>query len=104
MDAESGTFTAPLSGAYLFTLSVCSHDMKKVLIAIRKNGTEIASVYDQNHVDNHKSSMCSQSFVAELLQGDNVRLYMYTFTGLLDKAGNHLTQFAGVLLRPGKAR
>ena len=47
MDAKSGVFTAPLGGAYPFTVNVCSHDMKKVLIAIRKNGQEIASVYDQ---------------------------------------------------------
>ncbi len=50
MDAKSGVFTAPVSGAYLFAITVCSHDLKKVLIAVRRNGTEIASLYDQvNH-------------------------------------------------------
>lgn len=56
----------------------------------------------QNHVDNHKSSMASQTVITELLRGDEVRLYMYTNTGLLDKSGNHLTQFAGMLMRPGE--
>ena len=28
-----------------------------------------------------------------------VQVYLYTFTGLHDKAGNHLTQFMGVLLK-----
>ena len=28
------------------------------------------------------------------------KVYLYTFTGLHDKPGNHLTQFMGVLLRP----
>ena len=27
------------------------------------------------------------------------QVYLYTFTGLHDKAGNHLTQFMGVLLK-----
>ncbi len=45
--------------------------------------------------------MCSQTVVTELLKGDKVQLYLYTSTGILDKAANHLTQFAGVLLRPG---
>ena len=47
MDAKSGVFTAPYSAAYLFSLHVCSHDLKKALIAIRRNGIEVASLYDQ---------------------------------------------------------
>ncbi len=52
MDPESGAFTAPLNGAYLFAATVCSHDMKKVLIAVRRNGAEIASLYDQVRGEN----------------------------------------------------
>ena len=29
-----------------------------------------------------------------------LQLYMYTFSGLQDKKGNHLTQFMGFLVRP----
>ena len=29
-----------------------------------------------------------------------LQVYLYTFTGLHDKPGNHLTQFMGVLLKP----
>ena len=47
MDPKSGIFTAPFSAAYLFSLHVCTHDLKKALIAIRRNGTEVASIYDQ---------------------------------------------------------
>ena len=47
MDAKSGIFTAPYSAAYLFSLHVCTHDLKKALIAIRRNGIEVASIYDQ---------------------------------------------------------
>ena len=100
MDPKSGIFTAPLNGVYLFSFNVCSHDMKKVLVSMKRNDAEIASIYDQNHVDNHKNSMAGNTIVTELLKGDRIQLYLYTFTGLLDKEANHLTQFSGVLLRP----
>ena len=66
--------------------------------------------------------MASQTVLMELGQGDRVQVgsghvsrvtcvtchvsramlqvYLYTFTGLHDKPGNHLTQFMGVLLKP----
>ena len=102
----------------MFCITVCSQDMKKVLMAIRKNGEEIGTLYDQNHIDNHRNSMASQTVVTELNQGDRVQvkdlekknlltfkfklfvfqLYMYTFSGLQDKKANHLTQFVGFLV------
>ena len=72
----------------------------------------------QNHIDNHKNSMAGQTVLMELAQGDRVQVrqstalegeegvsssfqvYLYTFTGLHDKPGNHLTQFLGLLLKP----
>ena len=60
--------------------------------------------------------MAGQSVLMEVAAGDRVQVcltyeepdsdspshqvYLYTFTGLHDKPGNHLTQFMGVLLRP----
>jgi len=100
MDPASGIFTVPVTGCYMFSIHVCTHDMKKALIALRRNGVEVATVFDQNHVDNHKNSMAGQSVLMEVAAGDRVQVYLYTFTGLHDKPGNHLTQFMGVLLRP----
>jgi len=100
MDPKSGVFTAVVPGCYLFCLTVCSQDMKKVLVAIRRNGEEVGTVYDQNHIDNHRNSMAGQSLLVELEHGDRVQVYVYTFTGLHDKGANHLTQFLGFLLRP----
>ena len=57
-------------------------------------------IFAQNHIDNHKNSMASQTVIMELAQGDRVQVYLYTFSGLHDKPGNHLTQFVGVLLKP----
>ena len=51
-------------------------------------------------MDNHKNSMVGQTFLIELEVGDKLQAYMYTFTGLHDKPGNHLTQFTGILLKP----
>ena len=31
----------------MFSLHVCTHDMKKVLAAIRRNGVEVATLFDQ---------------------------------------------------------
>jgi len=100
MDAQSGIFITPITGCYMFTVHVCTADMKKVLLSLRRNGVEVATVYDQNHIDNHKNSMAGQSVLIELAAGDRIQLYLYTFSGLQDKPGNHLTQFLGVLLRP----
>ena len=49
MDADTGTFTCPLGGTYMFVLHVATHDNKKALLSIRLNGEEVASVFDQNH-------------------------------------------------------
>jgi len=100
MDAKSGVFTAPMAGAYSFTIHICTHDMKKGLLSLRCNGNELASFYDQNHDSNHKNSMVGQSVVVELSQGDKVQVYMYTHTGIMDKRSNWLTHFVGVFLRP----
>ena len=100
MDSGSGVFTAPVTGVYLVALHVCTHDMKKALLSVRKNGKEeVATVYDQNHNDNHKNSMAGTCTFVHLAAGDKVQVYMYTFTGLHDKPGNSLTQFAGCLMK-----
>ena len=40
----------------------------------RRNGVEIATLFDQNHVDNHKNSMAGQSILAELEEGDRIQV------------------------------
>ena len=73
MDIHSGVFTAPLAGVYLFLLHIATHDNKKALLSIRRNGEEIASVFDQNHKDNHKNSMAGQNLLLDCQRGDEVR-------------------------------
>ena len=92
-------FTVPLSGYYLLSITVCSQDKKKILLSIRKNGEELASIFDQNHNDNHANTMSSQVVIVELMAGDKVTVYLYTNTGTTDRKTNHFTQFSGLLLR-----
>ena len=82
--------------------SLASHDHKKALLSIRKNGEEMASIFDQNHKDNHKNSMANQSILMEVKRGDLVTVYAYTGTWLADFRFNHYTQWVGLLLKPSQ--
>ncbi len=93
MDPDTGMFTCPLGGSYLFVFHIATHDNKKVraflcsanggtwltlleisqaLLSIRLNGEEVASVFDQNHKDNHKNSMAGTTILLSLKKGDEV--------------------------------
>ena len=37
MDPESGIFTCPAGGTYLFVFHIATHDNKKALLSIRYN-------------------------------------------------------------------
>ena len=79
MDIHSGIFSAPFAGIYLFLLHIATHDNKKALLSIRKNGEEIASVFDQNHKDNHKNSMAGQNVLVDCQRGDEVKKVFKVF-------------------------
>ena len=82
MDPGSGIFTAPMAGSYLFIVHVCTADMHKALLAIRHNGNEVASFYDQNHESNHKNSMVGQSVLLSLKVGDKVQVLEFKFINI----------------------
>jgi len=102
MDADTGIFTCPLGGAYMFVFHVATHDNKKALLSIRLNGEEVASVFDQNHKDNHKNSMAGTTILMNCKRGDEVVVYAYTGTWLADFAMNHYTHWVGLLLKPNE--
>merc|ERR1712077_151398 len=79
-----------------------THDNKKALLSIRLNGEEVASVFDQNHKDNHKNSMAGTNILIPLKRGDEVVVYAYTGTWLADFAMNHYTHWVGLLLKPNE--
>jgi len=102
MDPETGIFTAPIGGLYMFVFHVATHDNKKALLSIRLNGEEVASVFDQNHKDNHKNSMAGTNILIHVKAGDEVVVYAYTGTWLADFAMNHYTHWVGLLLKPSE--
>ena len=57
----------------MFQFHLATHDNKKALLSIRVNDKEIASVFDQNHKDNHKNSMAGTNVVHQVKRGDQVQ-------------------------------
>ena len=114
LDPDSGIFTVPVGGQYFFMFHIATHDNKKALLSIRKNGEEVASIFDQNHKDNHKNSMAGQNLLVECQRGDEVierivfqtfsqmAVYAYTGTWLADFPMNHYTHWVGILLKPSQ--
>jgi len=102
MDPDTGVFNAPMGGSYLFVFHIATHDNKKALLSIRLNGEEVASVFDQNHKDNHKNSMAGTTILLNLKRGDEVCVYAYTGTWLADFPMNHYTHWVGLLLKPSQ--
>merc|ERR1712180_91074 len=100
LDIDTGIFTCPCGGTYMFQFHIATHDNKKALLSIRKNGEEVASIFDQNHKDNHKNSMAGQSIVIDCNRGDEIVIYAYTGTWLADFPMNHYTHWVGILLKP----
>merc|ERR1739848_155159 len=102
LDTDTGIFTCPTGGTYMFQFHIATHDNKKALLSIRKNGEEIASIFDQNHKDNHKNSMAGQNIIMDVKRGDEIVVYAYTGTWLADFPMNHYTHLVGLLLKPSE--
>merc|ERR1712183_926103 len=96
LDTDTGIFTCPTGGTYMFQFHIATHDNKKALLSIRKNGEEIASIFDQNHKDNHKN------IIMDVKRGDEIVVYAYTGTWLADFPMNHYTHWVGLLLKPSE--
>ncbi|CAB4067941.1 unnamed protein product [Lepeophtheirus salmonis] len=99
MDPKSGIFLVPEDGVYLFLISVCTYDMKKCLLSIRKNGKDVSNLFDQDGMENKGKTMIGQNIVLEVCKGDRIQIYAYTSTGITDHKNSRYTQFIGMLLR-----
>ena len=143
LDIDTGIFTCPVGGTYMFQVKIsirmtwttliiitmstilitvemknadyyrfnfisyfqfhiATHDNKKALLSIRRNGDEVASIFDQNHKDNHKNSMAGQNIIMDVKRGDEIVVYAYTGTWLADFPMNHYTHWVGLLLKPSQ--
>merc|ERR1711963_1261469 len=77
MDPDTGIFTCPIGGLYMFVFHVATKD-------------------------NHKNSMAGTNILLSLKAGDEVVVYAYTGTWLADFAMNHYTHWVGLLLKPSE--
>ena len=62
MNAKSGEFVTPEPGLYLFLVTCCTFDMKKCLVSIRKNGKDVANLFDQ---DGDTNKVCIFYYILE---------------------------------------
>merc|ERR1712240_585810 len=81
LDIDTGIFTCPCGGTYMFQFHIATHDNKK---------------------DNHKNSMAGQNIIIDVKRGDEIVVYAYTGTWLADFPMNHYTHWVGLLLKPSQ--
>jgi len=97
MDIDTGSFTVPVSGVYLFILNVYGAPRDAVVLSIRVNQLqEVASCSGVGKA--------SQSVVVDMEKGDTVGVFVNEKSKLVDTEKNKFTHFLGILLRPDTVR
>merc|ERR1711892_191534 len=76
LDTDTGIFTCPTGGTYMFQFHIATHD--------------------------HKNSMAGQNIIMDVKRGDEIVVYAYTGTWLADFPMNHYTHWVGLLLKPSE--
>ena len=71
LNPDSGVFTCPVGGTYMFMVHLATHKDKKALLSLRKNGMDIASIINQDG-KNKGNHMMGQCVLMELDPGDEV--------------------------------
>ncbi|XP_048027680.1 uncharacterized protein LOC125256110 [Megalobrama amblycephala] len=92
----TGIFTAPLKGAYMFTIKVFGRLGTAAGAAIYKNGKLVVVAYD-DHAQNELNSSNGAVLILEV--GDVVYVKLWHNTKIFDDQYNHNT-FSGFLLFP----
>ena len=90
-----GTFIAPVSGTYVFSVTLLSNWGQSVRYATVKNGSAISRIYNNGATIGTDSG--SQTCILQLKQNDDIVIQNID----LDKHthGDHYSSFAGFLLR-----
>jgi len=97
MDPDTGVFTVPTSGLYLFLLNVYGAPRDGVTLSIKYNEfSELASCSGVGKA--------SQSALADVNRGDTVAVWVTDKTRLQDNERNRFTHFIGLLVRPDTVR
>ncbi|KAK7506690.1 hypothetical protein BaRGS_00002165 [Batillaria attramentaria] len=96
-DKDTGFFTAPISGLYLFSLHLTHTPPGSIHAKIMKNGVEIAEVEASGDDKYHDRS--SSSVVVHLAKADKVWVKRYD-GGSTQVQGGWRTAFTGILVVP----
>jgi len=97
MNIDTGMFSAPVSGLYLFILNVYGAPRDAVVLSLRLN--EIQEVASCSGV-----GKASQSVIVDMEKNDTVAVFVNDKSKLMDTGNNKFTHFLGVLLRPDMVR
>ncbi|XP_052814929.1 cerebellin-3-like [Mya arenaria] len=105
--SNTGTFTAPYTGTYIFYLTITSHDIHTASFRLMKNGHRLLNVVSTPTKVTHHNSTGSipetntHVVTASLHKGDEVWTEnMGSFDSHEGLGGNLLTSFSGHILQP----
>ena len=97
---KTGMFQCPESGSYLFLVTVATYEGRPCQLSLKRNGRTEAGLVDTREAG--ARGMVSQHCLLELETSDKVQVAVEARCGIADTSALHLTQFTGLLLRPGQ--
>ena len=97
---KTGMFQCPESGTYLFLLTVATYEGRPCELSLKRNGRTEAGLVDTREAG--ARGMVSQHCLLELETSDKIQVGVEAGCGIADSSVLHLTQFTGLLLRPGQ--
>ena len=93
-------FQCPESGSYLFLVTVATYEGRPCQLSLKRNGRTEAGLVDTREAG--ARGMVSQHCLLELETSDKIQVAVEAGCGIADTSALHLTQFTGLLLRPGQ--
>ena len=93
-------FQCPESGSYLFLVTVATYEGRPCQLSLKRNGRTEAGLVDTREAG--ARGMLSQHCLLELETSDKIQVAVEAGCGIADTSALHLTQFTGLLLRPGQ--